>query len=151
MSVKATDKGTGKEQSITITGASTLPKDEVEKMVQEAEANADLDQVKREEVDIKNQADSLCYQSERQLEELGDKVDQTAKNNIEEKIKALREEIVNNNTQIIKDLQQELQTLMMDLGKKAYAQPTEDSQNVQKNDKKNDSTDAIDTEFSETK
>ena len=151
LSVKATDKGTGKEQSITITGASTLPKDEVEKMVQEAEANADLDQVKREEVDIKNQADSLCYQSERQLEELGDKVDQTAKNNIEEKIKALREEIVNNNTQIIKDLQQELQTLMMDLGKKAYAQPTEDSQNVQKNDKKNDSTDAIDTEFSETK
>ncbi|XP_078154768.1 stromal 70 kDa heat shock-related protein, chloroplastic-like [Carex rostrata] len=74
LSVAAVDKGTGKKQDITITGASTLPKDEVEKMVQEAEKFAKEDKEKREEIDTKNQAESLVYQTEKQLKELGDKL-----------------------------------------------------------------------------
>ncbi|XP_078151027.1 stromal 70 kDa heat shock-related protein, chloroplastic-like [Carex rostrata] len=73
LSVAAVDKGTGKKQDITITGASTLPKDEVEKMVQEAEKFAKEDKEKREEIDTKNQAESV-YQTEKQLKELGDKL-----------------------------------------------------------------------------
>merc|ERR1712023_542073 len=76
LSVTAKDKGTNKEQSITITGASTLPKDEVEKMVEEAEKNSSVDKEKREQIDLKNQSESLCYQTEKQLETIegeGDK------------------------------------------------------------------------------
>ncbi|XP_078151586.1 stromal 70 kDa heat shock-related protein, chloroplastic-like [Carex rostrata] len=73
LSVAAVDKGTGKKQDITITGARTLPKDEVEKMVQEAEKFAKEDKEKREEIDTKNQAESV-YQTEKQLKELGDKL-----------------------------------------------------------------------------
>merc|ERR1712225_7805 len=74
LSVKAKDKGTGKEQSITIQGASTLDQSEVERMVNEAEQYSNADKEKREKIDLKNQADSLCYQSERQIQELGEKV-----------------------------------------------------------------------------
>ena len=72
--VTAKDRGTGKEQSISITGASTLPDEDVDRMVKEAEANAAADKEKREAIERKNQADSLVYQAEKQLTELGDKV-----------------------------------------------------------------------------
>ena len=87
LSVKAKDKGSSKEQSITITGASTLPKNEVEKMVEEATKNADLDKTRRDNIDLKNNADSLCYQCEKQLSEIGDKINIDNKNKINEKIK----------------------------------------------------------------
>ncbi|MBJ7295517.1 MAG: molecular chaperone DnaK, partial [Dolichospermum sp.] len=74
LNVAAKDKGTGKEQSISITGASTLDKNDVERMVREAEQNASSDKERREKIERKNQADSLAYQAEKQLEELGDKV-----------------------------------------------------------------------------
>ncbi|KAL0384629.1 UNVERIFIED_CONTAM: Stromal heat shock-related protein, chloroplastic [Sesamum radiatum] len=74
LSVTAIDKGTGKKQDITITGASTLPGDEVERMVSEAEKFAKEDKEKRDAIDTKNQADSVVYQTEKQLKELGDKV-----------------------------------------------------------------------------
>jgi molecular chaperone DnaK len=89
LSVSAKDKGTGKEQSITITGASTLPDSEVDRMVQEAERNADTDKQKRERIDAKNQADSLTYQAEKQIKELGDKVPEADKTKIEGLIKDL--------------------------------------------------------------
>nr|YP_010619503.1 Hsp70-type chaperone [Xiphosiphonia pinnulata]WAX03516.1 Hsp70-type chaperone [Xiphosiphonia pinnulata] len=120
LSVTAKDKGTGKEQSITITGASTLPKEEVEKLVKDAQQNAELDKQKREQIDMKNNADSLCYQSENQLKELGDKLDSSMKQQLEEKISELRQSIKDDNYERIKLLQTELQQLMMDLGKKAY-------------------------------
>ncbi|MFM7717263.1 MAG: Hsp70 family protein, partial [Microcystis sp.] len=80
LNVTAKDKGTGKEQSISITGASTLPQNEVERMVNEAESNASVDKERRERIERKNQADSLVYQAEKQLEELGDKVPPSEKN-----------------------------------------------------------------------
>ena len=85
LSVTAKDKGSGKEQSISITGASTLSDNEVEKMVKDAESNASADKEKREKIDLKNQAETLAYQAEKQLAELGDKVDAEAKAKVEEK------------------------------------------------------------------
>nr|YP_009295289.1 heat shock protein 70 [Dasya binghamiae]AOH77301.1 heat shock protein 70 [Dasya binghamiae] len=117
LSVTAKDKGTSKEQSITITGASTLPKEEVEQLVKDAEENANIDKQKREQIDLKNQADALCYQCQNQISELGDKIEQIDKENIEKKVSSLKEAINNDDYEQIKVLQGELQGLMMDLGK----------------------------------
>ena len=102
LSVTAKDKGSGKEQSITITGASTLSEDEVNRMVKDAEANADSDQQKREAIDTKNQAESLIYQAEKQVEELGDKVSPEAKAKVELVLTELKEAVGSDDTQKIK-------------------------------------------------
>lgn len=137
LSVNAKDKGTGKGQSITITGASTLPKEEVEKLVQEAEQNSDIDREKREKIDLKNQADSLCYQSERQLQDLKDKIALEDKLNVENKIKELRLAISQENHDSIKSLQHNLQEALMELGKKTYSSAKETK------DKSNDNEDTV--------
>jgi molecular chaperone DnaK len=120
LSVNAKDKGTGKEQSITISGASTLPKEEVEKLVKDAEENASIDKQKREQIDLKNQADSLCYQSQNQLNELKDKISEDNKAKIQSKIDELKSSIDSNNYDSMRSLQSELQQLMMNIGKEAY-------------------------------
>lgn len=79
LSVQAKDKGSGKQQEIKITGASTLSKDDVERMVQDAERNAEADKKRREAVDARNGADTLAYQAQKQLKELGDKVPEAAR------------------------------------------------------------------------
>ena len=121
LSVKAKDKGTGKEQSITISGASTLPKEEVDRLVQEAEINSDIDKQKRSRIELKNQADSLCYQSERQLKDLKDSIDQQDKERIESQINNLRKAISDNNYDLIESEQKKLQDSLMELGKKVYS------------------------------
>ncbi|MGA0253941.1 MAG: molecular chaperone DnaK, partial [Vulcanococcus sp.] len=93
LSVTAKDKGSGKEQSISITGASTLSDNEVEKMVKDAEANASADKEKRERIDVKNQAETLVYQAEKQLGELGDKVGAEDKAKVESSSAKLKEAI----------------------------------------------------------
>jgi molecular chaperone DnaK len=148
LSVNAKDKGTGKEQSITITGASTLPSDEVDRMVKESEQNASEDKEKREKIDLKNQSDSLCYQSEKQLKELGDKVAKEDQDKIEKLIKELREAIQSDETVAMKDLGEKLQNELMEVGKKIYSQNTPDG-GTQKDSGNNDSV--IDADFSETK
>jgi molecular chaperone DnaK len=148
LSVNAKDKGTGKEQSITITGASTLPSDEVDRMVKESEQNASKDKEKREKIDLKNQSDSLCYQSEKQLKELGDKVAKEDQDKIEKLIKELREAIQSDETVAMKDLGEKLQNELMEVGKKIYSQNTPDG-GTQKDSGNNDSV--IDADFSETK
>lgn len=140
LSVKAKDKGTGKEQSITITGASTLPKEEVEKLVKEAEINSDIDKQKRGQVEQKNQADSLCYQAERQLKDLKDKVAEEEKTNIENQIKSVRDALSGEDYKLIENEQNKLQQLLMELGKKVYSK-TESSPKS-----KADSDTAIDTD-----
>ena len=142
LSVTAKDKGSGKEQSITITGASTLPKDEVERLVKDAEDNANIDKQKREQIDIKNQADALCYQSQNQLSELGDKINEEQKETIQNKINILQESIKNEDYDQIKILQGELQNLMMDIGKKLY-------DNDKKEESEHDSDTVIDTNSKE--
>jgi len=146
LSVNAKDKGTGKEQSITITGASTLPSDEVERMVKESEQNATEDKNRREKIDLKNQSESLCYQSEKQLKELEDKISQEEKDKIEGLIKELRESTQSEETNSMKELSEKLQNELMEIGKKIYSK---DSDNSQKNSPDGDSV--IDADFSETK
>merc|ERR1712023_128566 len=89
LSVTAKDKATNKQQSITISGASTLPKDEVERMVKDAEANATADKEKSEQIEIVNQSEALCYQTKKQLEQLESTISPEEKKKIEEQITEL--------------------------------------------------------------
>ncbi|KAL6292556.1 hypothetical protein ACE6H2_000698 [Prunus campanulata] len=123
LSVAAVDKGTGKKQDITITGASTLPSDEVERMVSEAERFAKEDKEKRDAIDTKNQADSVVYQTEKQLKELGDKVPAEVKEKVEAKLVELKESVAGGSTQAIKDAIAALNQEVMQLGQSLYNQP----------------------------
>jgi molecular chaperone DnaK len=146
LSVTAKDKGSGKEQSITITGASTLPNDEVERLVRESEQNASADKEKREKVDLKNQAESLCYQSEKQIAELKEKVTSTDKDNLLNLIAKLKTAISTDAYDDIKSLSKNLQDALMEVGKKVY------SSNSNSTTESKSSTDSvIDADFSETK
>ncbi|CAL1352129.1 unnamed protein product [Linum trigynum] len=122
LSVTAVDKGTGKKQDITITGASTLPSDEVERMVQEAERFSKEDKEKRDAIDTKNQADSVVYQTEKQLKELGDKVPAPVKEKVEVKLQELRDAIAGESTQTMKDAMAALNQEVMQLGQSLYSQ-----------------------------
>jgi len=122
LNVAAKDKGTGKEQSISITGASTLPNNEVDRMVKEAEANAAADKERRERIDRKNQADSQAYQIEKQLAELGDKVPPSDKTKIEGLLKDLREAIATEDDDRIKTLTTELQQAFYAVSSNLYQQ-----------------------------
>uniref|UniRef100_A0A7N0ZU01 Uncharacterized protein n=1 Tax=Kalanchoe fedtschenkoi TaxID=63787 RepID=A0A7N0ZU01_KALFE len=123
LSVTAIDKGTGKKQDITITGASTLPSDEVERMVKEAERFAKEDKERREAIDTKNQADSVIYQTEKQLKELGDKVPGPVKEKVEGKLKELKDVLPTGSTQKIKDAIAALNQEVMQIGQSLYSQP----------------------------
>jgi len=122
LNVTAKDKGTGKEQSISITGASTLPSDEVDRMVKEAEANAAADKERREKIDMKNQADTLTYQAEKQLKEFGDKVPAADKTKVEGLIKDLRDAVTKEDFDQIKSLTTELQQSLYQIGANMYQQ-----------------------------
>jgi len=124
--VGAKDLGTGREQKISITGSSGLSKDEVEKMQREAEAHAEEDKKAKEAIEIKNNADMLAYQSEKQLKELGDKISGDKKKQVEDAIAAVRDAINRNDTDAVKrtydDLQNKFQEISADLYKQASAQ-----------------------------
>ncbi len=122
LNVTAKDKGTGKEQSISITGASTLDKSDVERMVNEAESHASEDKERREKIDRKNQADSLAYQAEKQLQELGDKVPGDDKTKIEGLVKDLREAVAKEDDEQIQKLTPELQQALFSVGSNIYQQ-----------------------------
>ncbi|KAK1310266.1 hypothetical protein QJS10_CPA08g01233 [Acorus calamus] len=123
LSVTAIDKGTGKKQDITITGASTLPGDEVERMVNEAEKFAKEDKEKRDAIDTKNQADSLIYQTEKQLKELGEKVPGPVKEKVDAKLAELKEAVNGGSTQAMKDAMAALNQEVMQIGQSLYSQP----------------------------
>jgi molecular chaperone DnaK len=131
LSVTAKDKATNKQQSITISGASTLPKEDVERMVEEAEANAAADKEKSAKIETKNQADSVCYQTKKQLEELESKIDASEKEKVESLLTKLQTAIDTDDTDSMKSLTEEVKQIMMELGQKVYSQtdsnPTTDS------------------------
>jgi len=118
--------GTGKEQKISITGSSGLSKEEVEKMQREAEAHAEEDKKAKEAIEIKNNADMLAYQSEKQLKELGDKISGDKRKQVEDAIAAVRDAINRNDTDAMKrtydDLQNKFQEVSAELYKQASAQ-----------------------------
>jgi molecular chaperone DnaK len=157
LTVTAKDKGTGKEQSISITGASTLDKTEVERMVKEAEVNASSDKENREKIDRKNQADSLTYQAEKQLQELGDKVPATDKTKLEGLIKELREAVTKEDDAEIQRLTPEVQQTLYAIGSNIYQQAGADGGDGGAGNPpgsggtSSGGDDVIDAEFSETK
>lgn len=162
LNVTAKDKGSGKEQSISITGASTLPEDEVERMVEEAEKNAEEDKQRRERIERKNQADSLVYQAEKQISELGDKVAAEEKSKAEDLIAQLKEAVSQENDEQIQKLMPELQQVLYSIGSSVYQQDAGGAAGAagdgasangdsSESSGKSDGDDVIDAEFSETK
>jgi len=160
LSVTAKDKGSGKEQSISITGASTLSDNEVEKMVKDAESNASVDKEKREKIDLKNQAETLAYQAEKQLAELGDKVDAEAKTKVEEKAAKLKEATEKEDFESMKTLLEELQQELYTVGASVYQQAGAEAAasgdqgaaaGNSGDGSSNAGDDVIDAEFTETK
>ena len=101
VNVSAKDKGTGKEQQIKIQASGGLSEEEIDKMVKEAEANAEADKKKREGVDVKNQADTMIHSAEKNIKEFGDKVSDQEKNTIENDIKALKEAVASDDTDTV--------------------------------------------------
>ena len=118
--VSAQDKGTGKEQNITITSSTSMSKEDVEKAVKEAEKYAAEDKKRREEIDIRNNADQMVYQSEKTITDLGDKLDAADKGELENKINALKEALKGSNVDDIKAKQEDLQKKFYEVSSKVY-------------------------------
>ena len=139
LQVTAKDKGSGKVQSITITGASTLSEEEVDRMVKNAEANADSDQQKRDAIDTKNHAESVIYQAEKQLEDLANRVKPEAKTKLELILTELKEAVESGETQRIKERQLAVQSALLEMSTSTY-QKDDDTSDPQQDD-------VIDAEF----
>ncbi|MCR5494727.1 MAG: molecular chaperone DnaK [Treponema sp.] len=120
--VSAKDLGTGKEQHIQITSSSGLSEDEINRMVQDAEANAAADKEKREAVDAKNEGDSLVYQTEKTLKEIGDKISDADKQKIEDAVAALKKALESDNTAEIKAKSEELKQASYKMAEEMYKQ-----------------------------
>jgi len=125
LNVKAKDKATGKEQSVTITASTNLDKGDVERMVDEAKSNEAEDQKRKEIADVRNSADSMAYQTEKTLNELGDKVPEGDRESIDGKVKELREALEGDDLDRIKQLTEEVQQASYALSQQLYAQEAE--------------------------
>jgi molecular chaperone DnaK len=121
LNVSAHDKGTGREQKITITASSGLSKEEVDRLVREAELHADTDSKKREEIETKNHADNLAYNTERTLREVGDRLPPDLRNEAEGKVAALRSVLQTGDTSQVRSAMQELEAVMQKVGQEVYA------------------------------
>ena len=119
--VSAKDKGTGKEQQITISGSTALSDDEVDRMVKDAEAHAEEDKKQKEEVEVRNQTDSLCYSTEQTLNELGDKVSADVKSKAEAAIADARKALEGSDVEAIKAAGESLQSVAYELAQVVYA------------------------------
>ena len=131
--VTAKDLGTNKEQSITITSSTTLSDEEVDRMMKEAEANKEQDKKRKEEADLKNDAEQLVFQTEKSLKDLGDKVDSKEKEETEKLIKDVKDALEKNDIDKIKSSKDALQEKAMALATKVY-------ENIQKEQQANENT-----------
>ena len=129
--VTAKDLGTNKEQSITITSSTNLSDEEIDKMMKDAEANKEADEKRKQEVDAKNDADALIFQTEKAIKDLGDKVDSKDKEEAENKIKELKEAIEKNDVEDIKKKTESLNEVAMKLATKAYEEAAKNNQTAQ--------------------
>ena len=120
LNVSATDKATGKSQHITIQGSSGLSEDEIERMRQEAEANAEADKAKRELIDLKNRADAAVHQTRKSLDEHGDKIGADVRGNIESAVSNLEGKLKEDDKDAIEAALKELENVSMELGKAVY-------------------------------
>ena len=120
VNVSAKDLGTGKEQHITITSSTNMSKEDVEKAVKEAEQYAAEDKKKREEVDIRNGADQMVFQTEKAMGEFGDKVSESEKTEVNAKLEALKEALKGSDIEAIKAKQEDLQKAFYAISEKVY-------------------------------
>ena len=124
ISVKAQDKGTGREQSVTITASSTLNKEEIERLVHEAESHATEDRARREEVELRNQADQMIYQAEKVLKDNAGKLPEEIKTEVETKMEALREAAKGSDAAGLKRSMDEFNEALQKVGQHIYADPS---------------------------
>jgi molecular chaperone DnaK len=124
LNVSARDQASGREQRITITASTNLSKEEVERMVREAEAHAEEDRRRREEVELRNQADNLAYSAERTLREAGTRLDPAARKEIEERVQQLRQAIAAQNSASIRREMEALQQALYRASGQIYGQAT---------------------------
>ncbi|MDK2945701.1 MAG: molecular chaperone DnaK [Geotoga sp.] len=122
VNVSATDKGTGKKQSMVVSGRQKMDPEQIQKMIKDAKEYEEQDKKKREEIELKNQAEDLAYQTEKLLNESGDKVPEDIKGPVEEKIKELREALSEDNIGKIKIVMDELKQESMKIGQHIYGQ-----------------------------
>jgi len=120
--VSAKDKATNKEQSIRITSSSGLSNEEIEKMKQDAKEHAAEDKMKKEGVDVRNQADSLVFQTKKQMEEMKDKLSEDAKSKLEAEIKKVEDAIASNNTDQMKSATESLNKIWNEVASQLYQQ-----------------------------
>ena len=154
VNVTAKDLGTQKQQKITIESSSSLTDADIDRMVKEAEANAEADAKRKEEADVRNEADQLSFQADKALEEAKDKVDQSLLDNIKAKNDTLKEAIKNNNLEEIKAAKDELNTAVQEMTMKLYEQANA-AAGAQGADagatSSNNDDDTIDADFTEKK
>jgi molecular chaperone DnaK len=120
VNVRAKDKASGKEQHITITASSGLAKDEVDKLVRDAQAHAEEDRRNRERIETRNEADNLAYQSEKALRDAGDKVPADVKTDVEEKVAAVRDALKTDDTEKIRSAADALRQSSIKIGEAMY-------------------------------
>ena len=157
VNVKAKDLGTGKSQNITIQGGSGLSEEEIDRMVKEAEMNAESDKKRKEEVDTRNEAEQAIFSVKKAMEDLGAEVDANEKADVEAKIASLEEALKGNNVEDIKAKKDELLKASQNIAVKAYQKAQANNQgNNNQGGASQESTngkddDAVDAEFTETK
>ncbi len=121
VNVKAHDRGTGREQRITIQPSSGLNKDQIERMVDDAKAHADEDRRRREEIEIRNESDNVAYQAEKTLRDLGDKVSADLKSEVESKIADVRAALGTDDLERMRSAKEALQSTMLKVGEQVYS------------------------------
>jgi molecular chaperone DnaK len=134
VNVSAVDKGTGKKQSITITASTGLSKDEIDRMVQEAEANADDDRKRKESAELRNQADQLVYATEKNLKDLEGKVEQSEIDNANAAKEKVKQALAANDDEAIQAAVDELGQIVQQLSVKVYEQAAQAQGDVQSQD-----------------
>jgi molecular chaperone DnaK len=129
LNVSARDRATGKEQHVTITASTNLSKSDIDRMVQNARENESEDRNRRELIEARNHADSIAYQTEKTLRELGDKIPADERTNIENKIRELRETVQHDDTALIKRQTEDLQNAFHAISQQLYAQQAQSGTN----------------------
>ncbi|MDC6452737.1 molecular chaperone DnaK [Alphaproteobacteria bacterium] len=154
VNVSAQDKATGKAHNITIQASGGLDESEIERMVKEAEENADADKEKREAIDTRNQAESMIHGAEKSLTDLGDKADADAKNEVEQAITDLKTSLEGEDISAIKEKTSALSAIMMKMGEAAY-KASEQNNSTDSEEKETSSNenkeDVVDADFEEVK
>ena len=150
VNVKAKDLGTNKEQTITITGSTGLSDEEIDKMVKEAEANKEADNKRKEEADLRNEAEQIIFATEKAIKDLGDKVDASDKEKAEKEIAELRELLTKDDLDAIKAKKEELNETAMKLATKVYEEAAKNNQTEETNTESTDNKDNVkDAEYEE--